>query len=45
MQRYKNQVLLALGNVDGQKVRIGLGLLAIVLFVLGAGAPGDSGSY
>ena len=43
MKRNIQQLKLTLGQVDQRHVRIGLVVLTVVLFVLGAGAPGDDG--
>jgi hypothetical protein len=34
---------LVLGRLDGRHVRLGLAVLTLALFVLGAGAPGAPG--
>lgn len=43
MKRNINQLRLTLGQLDQRRVRIGLAVLTLVLFVLGAGAPGNGG--
>jgi hypothetical protein len=34
-----------LGQTDERRVRVGLAVLTLVLFVLGAGAPGAGGAH
>lgn len=41
MKRNIQQLRLTLGQMDQRHVRIGLVVLTVVLFVLGAGAPGE----
>lgn len=43
MKRHVQQLKLILGQVDQRRVRIGLVVLTLILFVLGAGAPGQGG--
>jgi hypothetical protein len=43
MKRNMQNLSLALGQIDQRHVRLGLGVLTLILFVLGAGAPGTSG--
>lgn len=43
MKRNIQQLKLTLGQVDQRRVRIGLAVLTLILFVLGAGAPGEGG--
>lgn len=43
MQHIMRSVNLALRQVDRRYVRLGLAVLTLALFVLGAGAPGASG--
>ena len=43
MKRHFQQLKLTLGQVDQRHVRIGLVVLTLILFVLGAGAPGQGG--
>ena len=46
MNRYQPDMQLFLGRVDPRHVRLILLILALVLFVLGAGAPeGDGGGW
>lgn len=40
MERYIRKVSLVLARLDQRHVRLGLVVLTLVLFVLGAGAPG-----
>jgi hypothetical protein len=45
MKRFLYRLSTAVGPLDQRRVRLGLALLALVLFVLGGGAPGvPSGS-
>ncbi len=45
MNRYNRDFMLFLGRVDRRHVRLGLVVLTLILFVLGAGAPeGDGGA-
>lgn len=41
----KNSVKLFVTRMDGQKVRLVLFVLTMVLFILGAGAPEDTGGF
>ena len=41
MKRNIQQLKLTLAHVDQRRVRIGLVVLTVILFVLGAGAPGE----
>jgi hypothetical protein len=43
MDRYITQFVLSLGRVDQHVVRFLVFLLIVILFVLGAGAPGAGG--
>ena len=43
MKRNIHNLGLVLGDVDRRHVRLGLAVLTLVLFVLGAGAPGSGG--
>lgn len=43
MKRNISSLKLTLGRLDQRHVRLGLAVLTLVLFVLGAGAPSDSG--
>jgi len=43
MKRTLRRIDLALGQLDQRHVRLSLVVLSLVLFVLGAGAPGASG--
>jgi hypothetical protein len=45
MKRYVRNFGLTLGRLDQRHVRLGLLVLTLVLFVLGAGAPGDVGGH
>ena len=46
MNRYRSDLQLYLGRVDRRRVRLGLLVLTLILFVLGAGAPeGDGGAW
>jgi hypothetical protein len=40
MKRLLYRLSAAVGPVDQRRVRLGLALLALILFVLGGGAPG-----
>lgn len=40
MDRYNRELQLSLGKINPQHVKLLLALLALTLFVLGAGAPG-----
>lgn len=40
MKRNVNSLKLFLGRLDRRHIRLGLGVLTLALFVLGAGAPG-----
>jgi hypothetical protein len=40
MKRNVNSLKLFLGQLDRRHIRLGLGVLTLALFVLGAGAPG-----
>ena len=43
MTRIINNLSLTLARLDHRHIRLGLVVLSLVLFVLGAGAPGDEG--
>jgi hypothetical protein len=43
MKRNVQNLGLTLGRIDQRHVRVGLGVLTLILFVLGAGAPGTGG--
>lgn len=46
MDRYYRDLMLFLGGVDRRHTRLGLMVLILILFVLGAGAPeGDGGGW
>jgi hypothetical protein len=46
MDRYYRDLMLFLGRVDRRHTRLGLLVLILILFVLGAGAPeGDGGGW
>ena len=45
MKRYVRNLTLMLGRLDQRHVRLGLTVLTLVLFVLGAGAPDDAGGH
>ncbi|HEX7972767.1 MAG TPA: hypothetical protein VF498_00020 [Anaerolineales bacterium] len=40
MERYVREFQLGLGKINSQHIKLVLALLALTLFVLGAGAPG-----
>ncbi len=41
----KNAFNLMVTRIDGQKVRLAVFVLTLVLFILGAGAPEDTGGF
>ena len=43
MKRIIRDLNLTLAHVDQRHIRLGLAILGLVLFVLGAGAPDDGG--
>jgi hypothetical protein len=43
MNRYGRDLTLFLGQLDPRRARLALLVLSLVLFVLGAGAPGSDG--
>ena len=43
MNRNIRNLGLVLGGLDQRRVRLGLAVLTLALFVLGAGAPGSGG--
>ncbi len=43
MKNTMHQLTLVAGRVDKRHVQLALTLLGLILFVLGAGAPGDMG--
>jgi hypothetical protein len=44
MDRYTRDLMLLVGQTDRRRIRLGLAVLTLILFVLGAGAPeGDGG--
>ena len=43
MKRNIRDLELTVGKMDQRHVRLGLAVLTLVLFVLGAGAPGQTG--
>ncbi len=43
MKHTLDDLRLALGRVDQRYIRLGLVVLTVILFVLGAGAPGAMG--
>jgi hypothetical protein len=44
MNRYARELMLLVGRTDRRRLRLGLAILTLILFVLGAGAPeGDGG--
>ena len=43
MKRNIQQLKLTLGRLDQRRVQLGLAIIALILFVLGAGAPNDPG--
>ena len=45
MKRGIRNLSLTLGQLDSRHVRLGLVVLSLVLFVLGAGAPMDGGGH
>jgi hypothetical protein len=45
MKRDIRDMRLTLGQLDRRYLRLGLAVLTLVLFVLGAGAPADGGGY
>jgi hypothetical protein len=45
MNQYKNEVVSALSKIDRRHVQLALVILALSLFVLGAGAPGALGDF
>jgi hypothetical protein len=45
MKRNIRDLRLILGQLDRRHMRLGLAVLTLVLFVLGAGAPSDGGGY
>jgi hypothetical protein len=45
MKRSIRNLSLTLGQLDSRHVRLGLVVLSLVLFVLGAGAPMASGGH
>ncbi len=45
MKRNIQNLSLTLGRLDGRHVRLGLAVLSLVLFVLGAGAPLAGGGH
>jgi len=45
MKRSIQNLTLTLGQLDSRHVRLGLVVLSLVLFVLGAGAPAASGGH
>ena len=45
MKRYVRNLGLMLARLDQRHVRLGLAVLTLVLFVLGAGAPGADGGH
>ena len=45
MERYIREIGLTLGKMDARYIRLILVLLTLILFVLGAGAPGTSGGF
>jgi hypothetical protein len=45
MDRYNRDLMVFLGRVDRRHVRVGLVVLSMILFVLGAGAPDTGGGW
>jgi len=45
MKRYIRNLGLMVGQLDQRHVRLGLLVLTLILFVLGAGAPEDYGGH
>jgi hypothetical protein len=45
MKRTIDNLLPVLGQMDQRRIRFGLMVLTLVLFVLGAGAPGADGGH
>jgi hypothetical protein len=45
MKGYVHHFGLMLAQLDPRYIRLGLAVLTLVLFVLGAGAPGTSGDH
>lgn len=45
MKRYVRNLTLMLGRLERRHVRLGLMILILILFVLGAGAPAASGGH
>lgn len=43
MNQYKNEIITSLSKIDRRHIQIALVILALSLFVLGAGAPGALG--
>lgn len=41
MERYDRNLTLLLGQLDQRHIRLAMLVLTLILFVLGAGAPGD----
>jgi hypothetical protein len=45
MKQYICNITMLLGQLDQRHIRLGLLVLTLILFVLGAGAPGDFGGH
>lgn len=45
MEKYKHELISRLSKVDQSHVRLAVIILALSLFVLGAGAPGAFGDF
>ena len=45
MKRYIRNLGLMVGQLDQRHVRLGLTVLSLILFVLGAGAPATGGDH
>ena len=45
MKRYVYNFNVVLGRLDQRRIRLGLMVLTLILFVLGSGAPEDLGGH
>ena len=43
MKNHINRIQLSLGKVEQRHIRLGLAVITLVLFVIGAGAPSAAG--
>ena len=44
MKQATNRIQLMLGKVEQRHIRLGLAVITLVLFVIGAGAPSSAGT-